>query len=195
MEIYVLTMRLSELPPKSSRNPPPPKGWVSFLITLVLLGLLGGALYFFATGFTSKVYPAGTTIDFNNFQVEVLQVVYRPDKPVGDLLFCNSGLVEVEVSLKVTSLRWFSGSENVRPSQFSLYNARTDRLYIQPTSDKVHQPIFKGGALGEGDTEQGWLTFCPFEEPQNLQLRFLPQRPEKGTFPLKIDLAPVVKTG
>lgn len=189
-----MTMRLSQLPPQSSNNSPRPKGWVSLLVTLVVLGLIGGGIYFFVNGMTSRVYPAGTSISYNNFQVEVSQVIYRSEKPTGDLLFCNAGLVEVEVSLKVTSLRLFSDSENVRPEQFTLYNAKTDRLYILPTSNNVRQPAFGGGTLQQGETEKGWLTFCPFETPQNLQLRFSPQHPDKGTFPLKIDLAPVVKT-
>lgn len=175
------------------------RNWVktglgSWLISLGLLGIIVGLAYLLSSGSLSTIYPVGSEISYNNFQVEVFQVNYSSGRTDKDLLFCNYGVVEVEVAVRLKDAGFFKSSENVIADQFKLYNAKTDRLHIQPTTDNGRQPAFKGGNLQVGETQRGWLTFCPFEAPQNLQLRFLPQHPGKGVTPLKIDLQPAVKS-
>ena len=189
-------MKYSKKPPKShSPIRKPLSGWANLVIGLVLLGAIGGPVYLLQTGFFSEVYRVGTPISYGNFQIEVFQVNYKPGQPDNNLRFCNAGLVEVEVEVKLKSVNLFTDSETVRSDQFSLINAKTDRVYIQITTLYKRQPALENSNMQVGDTNRGWLTFCPFEKPENLRLQFQPNRPGKWTTKLKIDLGePVIVT-
>ncbi len=179
----------------SSRTAKPLRRWADLLICLVLLGIVGLPIYLIQNGIFSQAYQVGTEISYGNFQIEVFQVNYKPGQPENNLLFCNAGLVEVEVAVKLKSVNLFADSEKISADQFTLINSKTERLYIQPTIKNKRQLAFQDEIMHVGDNNRGWLTFCPFEKPGNLQLQFLPGHPGKGVIKLKINLGePVIVT-